>query len=104
MHEIDTAGQNLENSIEAFNAVLHKLEESLAKAVTEVAELARKTGYEDGKQDALSDIGSERNDLILREELEKSKNREKSLTHAIKEAKGALNLSITEIKSVLGNV
>lgn len=104
MSELDIAGQNLENSIQSFNQALHRLEESLAIAVSEVAELARRTGFEDGKNSAIEQIGSDRNDLIIREELEKSKDREKELTHAIHEAKSALNLSIHEIKSVLGHV
>lgn len=104
MSELDTAGQNLENSIQSFNQALHRLEESLVAAVSEVAELARRTGFEDGKNAAIDQSDHDRSDLIIREELEKSKDREKELSLAINEAKSALNLSIQDIKSVLGHV
>ncbi len=104
MQELENAGQNLEKSIQGFNQSLHRLEESLAGAVAEVAELARRTGFEDGKNSVEAQISNDRSDLIIREELEKSKDREKELTHAITEARSALNLSITEIKTVLGHI
>lgn len=96
--------EGLELSIARFDGALTKLEQSLSKAVSTVAQLAHNTGFEDGKTAALKESENGREDLIMREELAAAKSREKELEIAIKEAKTALSETIDDIKTVLGAV
>ncbi len=104
MSEVSIDYDVLSGSVTRFNDSLERLETSLQKAVHTVADLARSTGFEDGKAAALANIETSSGELILREELMASKARERELENAIKAARSALNETIDELKNIIGNV
>ena len=104
-----------------FDAALRRLEVALAEAVTRVAELARATGFEDGRASgvsegralAMAEAGSAEAratdrgpDLspLLREELEAARAREAALQDAVTQARVALDEAMDDIRTALGPV
>lgn len=105
-----------------FASALARLEGGLSGAVHQVAELARRTGWEDGHaegrreghaegyQEGLAaartaapaaDISHDET-LRLREALAASREREKVLAAALAEAQAAIDSAIDDIKAVVG--
>jgi hypothetical protein len=90
-----------------FEAALTRLETALATSVQKIANLARRTGFEDGITHAsaqFEEVASKSPDLspILREELEAARAREASLQEAVVAARTALDDAMYDIRSVLG--
>ena len=87
-----------------FEAALIRLEGALASSVSKIADLARKTGFEDGRSQALSEIGDKPADMspILREELEAARAREGQLQDAVNQARAALDEAMDDIRTALG--
>jgi hypothetical protein len=87
-----------------FEAALIRLEGALASSVSKVADLARKTGFEDGRNHALSEIVDKPADMspILREELEAARARESQLQDAVNQARAALDDAMDDIRTALG--
>jgi hypothetical protein len=87
-----------------FEAALIRLEGALASSVSKVADLARRTGFDDGRAQALAEIGDKPTDLspILREELEAARARENALQEAVTQARAALDEAMDDIRTALG--
>jgi formylmethanofuran:tetrahydromethanopterin formyltransferase len=95
-----------------FDAALSRLETALAASVQKVADMARRTGFEDGVAHAssewassqLDEVGATTPDLtpILREELEAARMREANLQEAVVSARAALDEAMEDIRSALG--
>jgi hypothetical protein len=87
-----------------FEAALIRLEGALAASVSKVADLARRTGFDDGRAQALAEIGAQPTDLspILREELEAARAREATLQDAVNQARTALDEAMDDIRTALG--
>ena len=94
-----------------FDAALARLESALAASVQKVADMARRTGFEDGvaHANAAADPApghalATNLDLtpILREELEAARTREASLQGAVASARAALDEAMDDIRSALG--
>ena len=90
-----------------FEAALIRLETALASSVQKVADMARRTGFEDGIAHAsaqLEDATAALPDLtpILREELEAARVREINLQEAVVSAHAALDEAMDDIRSALG--
>ena len=90
-----------------FNASLSRLERALAASVQSVADMARRTGFEDGIAHAASqknDVPPPNPDLtpILRAELDEVRAREANLHEAILAARAALDEAMDDIRSALG--
>jgi hypothetical protein len=92
-----------------FDAALARLETSLGAAVQKVADLARRTGFEDGIAHASSQIAATTNSSpditpILREELEAARAREAGLQEAVIAARTALDDAMDDIRAALGPI
>jgi hypothetical protein len=90
-----------------FEAALTRLETALAASVKKVADMARRTGFEDGIAHAaaqLEDVAVVGPDLtpILREELGAAKAREAALHEAVVTARAALDEAMDDIRNALG--
>jgi hypothetical protein len=90
-----------------FDAALSRLETALAASVQKVADMARRTGFEDGVAHAsseLDEVTAATPDLtpLLREELEGARMREANLQEAVVSARAALNEAMDDIRSALG--
>jgi hypothetical protein len=90
-----------------FDAALARLETALAASVQKVADMARRTGFEDGVAHAaaqLNDATASSPDLtpILREELEAARARETNLQEAVSAASAALDEAMNDIRQALG--
>ncbi len=104
-----TDSENLSLSDDAvrFAASLARLESALAASVHKVADMARRTGFEDGIAHAAAqqgDISSPNPDLtpIFREELEAARAREANLQDAVATARAALDEAMDDIRTALG--
>jgi hypothetical protein len=93
-----------------FDVALARLEVALAASVTKVADMARRTGFEDGRKQALAEI-SEQSDPtapdmspILRDELEAARAREANLQEAVTTARQALDEAMDDIRAALGPI
>jgi hypothetical protein len=95
-----------------FDAALARLETALAASVQKVADMARRTGFEDGVAHAsaqlddaqLHDGTTTSPDLtpILREELAAARARETHLQEAVAAARAALDEAMDDIRRALG--
>jgi flagellar biosynthesis/type III secretory pathway protein FliH len=101
--------ETLQEAATRFDGALTRLEAALAASVAKVADLARRTGFEDGHAEGLNAGLSEAKarestDLspILREELEASRKREAILQEAVSDARDALDEAIDDIRTALG--
>jgi hypothetical protein len=100
---------DLQDATSRFEAALLRLEIALASSVSKVADLARRTGFEDGKAEGVAqstEFNDNSSDVapLLREELEASKAREASLHDAVTSARLALNEAMDDIRKALGPV
>jgi hypothetical protein len=98
---------NIQDDAARFDAALARLETALAASVQKVADMARRTGFEDGVAHASSQLDeatSSSPDLtpILREELEAARAREVNLQEAVASARAALDEAMDDIRSALG--
>jgi hypothetical protein len=93
-----------------FEAALTRLEVALAASVTKVSDLARRTGFDDGRAQALTEIaatsegGSPDPSPLLREELEAARAREAQLQEAVNLARAALDEAMDDIRQALGPI
>jgi hypothetical protein len=90
-----------------FEAALIRLETALAASVQKVADMARRTGFEDGVAHAATQTSSNLTteaDLtpILRDELEAVRAREANLHEAVLSARAALDEAMDDIREALG--
>jgi hypothetical protein len=90
-----------------FDAALSRLETALAASVQKVADMARRTGFQDGVADSAAQLNQadpSAPDLtpILREELEAARAREAALQDAVIAARTALDEAMDDIRSALG--
>ena len=90
-----------------FDVALARLESALAASVQKVADMARRTGFEDGIAHATShilDAPAADADLrpILRDELDAVRARENSLQEAVTAARTALDEAMDDIRAALG--
>lgn len=91
-----------------FETALARLEVALATSVSKVADLARRTGFEDGQAQALNEIAAQsaNNPVdmspVLREELEAARAREVQLQEAVNAARTALEEAMNDIRTALG--
>jgi hypothetical protein len=91
-----------------FDAALSRLEVALAASVTKIADIAKRAGHEDGRQEALTEMAAQTSgnspDLspVLREELEAARAREVVLQDAVTSARAALDEAMDDIRAVLG--
>jgi hypothetical protein len=100
---------DLQQDAARFDAALNRLEAALAASVQKVADLARRTGFEDGVAHAsaqLDEATQASPDLtpILREELEAARAREANLQDAVASARAALDEAMDDIRSALGQL
>lgn len=111
---------DLTTAARRFDAALRRLEASLGSAVNEVADLARRTGHEDGFAEGLAQgraegwaeaaasAGADGQDdpgaPLLREQLAAARAREQALDRAVEEARAALDEAIEDIRATLGQV
>jgi hypothetical protein len=107
------APDDLDKATSRFDAALARLELALASSVSKVADLARRTGFEDGRAQGLAQAsaagtgpGADTIDLtpILREELEVVRAREANLQEAVSAAKSALDEAMDDIRTALGPI
>lgn len=102
--------ENLAAAAARFDAALLRLESGLAAAVSKVADLARRTGFEDGHAAGLAeasvrpDAADDTAGPVLREELATARAREAALQAAVDEARAALDDAIDDIRAALGPV
>jgi flagellar biosynthesis/type III secretory pathway protein FliH len=104
-----------------FTAALSRLEGGVSHAVHQVAELARRTGWEDGHAEgrreghsegyaegraaaAEASVSGHDDSLVLREALAASRARERDLAAALEEAQAAIDAAVAEIKAFVGPV
>lgn len=93
-----------------FEAALIRLEGALAASVSKVADLARRTGFDDGRKEALAEIASHNSDKgpdlspVLRDELEAARAREVQLQEAVDAARAALDEAMDDIRAALGPI
>jgi hypothetical protein len=90
-----------------FDAALARLETALAASVQKVADMARRTGFEDGIAHASAQMEAVASSIpdvtpILREELEAARMREANLQEAVLSARAALDEAMDDIRSALG--
>lgn len=103
----DSATHQIKDDATRFDAALARLETALAASVQKVADMARRTGFEDGVAHAnaqLDDatIGSPDLTPILREELAAARARETNLQEAVTAARAALDEAMDDIRRALG--
>ena len=103
----DPADLTISDDAARFDASLSRLELALAASVQRVADMARRTGFEDGIAHAaaqLDDAQAPSSDMtpILREELEAARAREANLQEAVLAARSALDEAMDDIRSALG--
>jgi hypothetical protein len=93
-----------------FEAALMRLEGALAHSVSKVADLARRTGFDDGRNEALSEMAAQKGDAppdlspVLREELNAARAREAQLQEAVDAARAALDDAMNDIRKALGPI
>jgi hypothetical protein len=93
-----------------FEAALMRLEGALAHSVSKVADLARRTGFDDGRKEALSEMAAQKGDAppdlspVLREELHAARAREAQLQEAVDAARAALDDAMDDIRKALGPI
>jgi hypothetical protein len=93
-----------------FEAALIRLEGALAQSVSKVADLARRTGFDDGRKEALSEMAAQKGDTapdlspVLREELHAARAREAQLQEAVDAARAALDEAMDDIRTALGPI
>ena len=104
-----THSENLSLADDAarFDASLSRLESALAASVQKVADMARRTGFEDGMAHAasqLDDAAAPNPDLtpIFRDQLEAARAREANLQEAVAAARAALDEAMDDIRTALG--
>jgi flagellar biosynthesis/type III secretory pathway protein FliH len=111
-----SASADLAAAARRFDGALSRLEQVLASAVADVAELARRTGYADGHAAGLAEgrvqvalppepagvaPGSTLEDELARAALEQ---RTAELEQAVAQARAALDAAIDDIRGALGQV
>jgi hypothetical protein len=102
-----SGSDDISDAAARFEAALIRLEGALAASVSKVADLARRTGFDDGRSQALFEINADKTpDLspILREELEAARGREASLQEAVDAARAALDDAMDDIRQALGPI
>jgi pantoate kinase len=93
-----------------FEAALIRLEGALASSVSKVADLARRTGFDDGRKEALAEMAAQKGDVapdlspVLREELQAARAREAQLQEAVDAARAALDEAMDDIRKALGPI
>jgi flagellar biosynthesis/type III secretory pathway protein FliH len=112
----------LQSAEARFAAALTRLEGGVSHAVHQVAELARRTGWEDGHSEGRRegyaegfaegaasvapvtvDDGASRDEVLaLREALAASRQRERDLAEALAEAQSAIHAAVAEIRAYVG--
>ncbi len=100
---------DVQDTTSRFEAALTRLEIALASSVSKIADLAKRTGFEDGRAHGLAQASSELSlpeDVtpLLREELEAAKAREVALQDAVTSARAALNDAMDDIRTALGPI
>jgi uncharacterized membrane protein len=104
---------SLEAAAVRFDAAMARLEAGLSGAVSKVADMARRAGYEEGFADGAATRPGEAAPMletggedapILREALAAARTREIALQAAVEEAKAALDDAIDDIRAALGPV
>jgi hypothetical protein len=105
-----SAPDDLDQATIRFEAALARLEIALVQSVSKVADLARRTGFEDGRNDALAQSSAASKDdtadlaPILRDELEAARARETNLQEAVTSARAALDEAMDDIRAALGPI
>jgi hypothetical protein len=102
-----SAPDDISDAAARFEVALSRLEVALAASVSKVADLARRTGYDDGRAQAIAEINADKGpDLspILREELEAARAREAVLQEAVTSARAALDEAMDDIRTALGPI
>lgn len=117
-----SVGVRLQSAEARFTAALARLEGGVSHAVHQVAELARRTGWEDGHvegrreghaegyAEGLAAAKARKSDdpaahdevLALREALSASRSRERDLAAALEEAQAAIHAAVDEIRTYVG--
>jgi hypothetical protein len=105
-----SSSDDISDASARFEAALTRLEAALAASVSKVADLARRTGFDDGRREALAELSANDStkspDLspILREELEAARAREAQLQEAVNAARAALDEAMDDIRQALGPI
>lgn len=102
-----TAPEDIRTDVARFDAALSRLETALAASVQKVADMARRTGFEDGVAHAASQIDDRATpdpDLApnLQVELDAARAREVNLQEAVTAARAALDEAMDDIRAALG--
>jgi hypothetical protein len=105
-----TSPDDINDAAVRFDVALARLEVALAASVNKVADLARRTGFEDGRSQALSETSAQQSEAgpdmapVLRTELEAARAREIQLQEAVMSARAALDEAMDDIRAALGPV
>ena len=102
-----TAPEDIRTDVARFDAAILRLETALAASVQKVADMARRTGFEDGVAHAASQSDNRETpdpDLTpnLQVELEAARAREVNLQEAVTAARAALDEAMDDIRAALG--
>jgi hypothetical protein len=93
-----------------FDIALARLEVALAASVNKVADLARRTGFDDGRKEALAELSAKQGEVapdlspVLRSELDAARARETQLQEAVDAARAALDEAMDDIRTALGPI
>lgn len=99
----DSHDEDLAAAARAFDAALVRLERTLAAAVNDVADLARRTGYADGHAAGLAEARPGIEDSTATAvALEVARARNDTLEDAVVRARAALTEAIDDIREALG--
>jgi hypothetical protein len=105
-----SGSDDISDAAARFEAALIRLEGALAASVSKVADLARRTGFDDGRSQALAEFNATNSEKgpdlspILREELEAARAREATLQEAVNAARAALDEAMEDIRQALGPI